>query len=364
VAALFAALAAAAQAVGVYLRERRLRSSAPALAVILAALAPVLALSVAFPEGGIEPFAFAALWPIPVIAAVAFIALPRDEVTLRAGVLLYGLGCILSYAVATPVGGNAVRLGTLFGGPFAALIWWRGRRRWLLAAALPLLYLQWQAPVRDVRLSAQDPSASSGYYQPLLSFLGRQPGPPFRVEIPFTAFHWEAYVVADRFPIARGWERQLDIKDNHLFYGGTLNAATYRAWLDRLAVRFVAVSDAGLDYSARGEAALIDSGLPYLRLVMHGRHWRVYAVSHPTPIAQRDAVLRSFGPDSLSLTAIRPGRVFLRVRYTPYWKLTQGSGCVSPAGDFTALTLRRAGPVKLVIGFSLARIGARSPRCN
>ena len=35
-----------------------------------------------------------------------------------------------------------------------------------------------------------------------------------------------------------------------LFYGGTLTAASYDAWLHQLAVRFVAVPDAPLDYSA------------------------------------------------------------------------------------------------------------------
>ena len=32
--------------------------------------------------------------------------------------------------------------------------------------------------------------------------------------------------MAPRFPLARGWERQLDIKYNHLFYGGALTPAT------------------------------------------------------------------------------------------------------------------------------------------
>jgi hypothetical protein len=56
--------------------------------------------------------------------------------------------------------------------------------------------------------------------------------------------------------------------------------------------------------------------------------------------------------------------VLARVRFTPYWKLENGSGCVAPAGDFTALTLRRAGTVRLVMDFSLDRILARTPRCT
>jgi hypothetical protein len=118
-----------------------------------------------------------------------------------------------------------------------------------------------------------------------------------------------------------------------------------------------------LDYSARAEVALIDRGLPYLHLVWHSRHWRVFAVSGPTPIV-RGATLRALGPDSLTIDAGAPGPVSVRVRFTPYWALSGGSGCVAPDGDFTRLTLRRAGEVRLIIRFALDRIGARSPRCN
>jgi hypothetical protein len=330
----------------------------------VAALVPVLILAVAFPEGGTEPFTFPVLWPILLIAVVALVALPRDEWVLRTGIVLYVLGCLASYAVASPVGSNVSRLGPLLAGPTAALLWWRRRAAWLLIAALPLLYIQWQAPVRDVRTSANDPSDNVAYWKPLLSFLSGQGGPPFRVEVPFTQFHFEAYHLAPRFPIARGWERQVDIKDNPLFYTGTLTPARYEHWLHQVAVRFVAVADVHLDYAGRQENALIDRGLPYLRLVARLPHWRVYAVRKPTPIVTGAATLRAIGPNSLTLAATRPGRAYLRVHFTPYWALGQGSGCVAPAGDYTALTVRRPGPVKLVISFSPGRIGSRAPRCS
>jgi hypothetical protein len=364
VAALFASLGGAAYAIGESVARRDLHTAWPGAAVVVGALTPVLLLTIAFPEGGTEPFTFATLWPIPVLAAIAIVALGAPEPTLRAGVALYALGCIVAYAVPSPIGSNAARLAPLLAGPLAALIWWKRHPLWLLTSAVPLIYLQLQAPIRDVSRSAEDPSASAGYYQPLLSFLARQGGPPFRIEIPFTSFHWEAYQVAPRFPLARGWERQVDIKYNHLFYGGALTPSSYEAWLHHLAVRFVAVPDSELDYSAHVEKALIDTGLPYLKLVMHSRHWRVYAVKDPTPIVQGAATLSSLGPNSLLMRARRPGTALVRVRFTPYWALAGASGCVYPAGDFTGLTLRRPGPVRLVIQFSLGRVRARSPRCS
>ena len=268
----------------------------------------MLALAVAFPEGGSEPFAFGSLWPVLAVCAVAVIALPRGERVLRLGALLYLTGALGAYAVTSPIGSNSVRLAALVAGPLAALVWWRPHPRLLVLAALPLLYLQWQPPVRDVINASGDPSATAAYWQPLLDFLRRQPGPPFRVEVPFTKFHMEAYRLAPEFPIARGWERQLDIKDNHLFYDGTLAPASYEAWLHQLAIRFVAVSDAPLDYSGHAERRLIDAGLPYLRPVFTSRHWRVYAVAGATPLLAGGGVaLTGIGPNSLSFTVPRPG---------------------------------------------------------
>jgi hypothetical protein len=154
------------------------------------------------------------------------------------------------------------------------------------------------------------------------------------------------------------------VRDNALFYGGALTARRYHAWLETNAVRYVAVAHAALDLSADREVAMIDRGLRYLRLVWRSPRFSVYAVAAANPLASGPAVLTAYGADSLTLRARAPGRVLLRVRFTPYWALSGGAGCVAPAGDFTAVDLRRAGTVRLVIAFSLARVGGRAPRCT
>jgi hypothetical protein len=357
VAALFLGLAAAGVAIGRTVERRA------GIAVLVAALLPVALLAEAFPEGGSEPFVFSAFWPLPLIALGLALVTPRRERVLLAGIGLYLLATVVSYAVPSAVGSNVTRLGELAAGPLAALLLWPRRRWLLLAAAVPLLYLQWHAPARDVA-QVGGPSTTNAYYRPMLAFLARQGGPPFRIEIPFTRFHWEAYAVAPRFPLARGWERQLDIKYNHLFYTRRLTAAGYEGWLHANGVRFVAVPDAPLDYSAVAERALIDRGLPYLTPAWTTAHWRVYAVSDPVPIVEGASTLRGLGPNWVSLTVNRPGNAYVRVHFTPYWALPPGAGCVAQAGQFTALKLRRAGSVKLTIRFSLARVGASSPRCG
>ena len=364
VAALFLALAGTAYALG----ERR----ASGLLVAGAAMAPVAALAIAFPEGGIEPFAFSSFWPVLAFAAVALVLVPREERTLRIGVVLYALGCTAAFLLDTPIGGNVVRLGALCAGPLAALVLWPRRKTALLLLAPFLLWWQWNAAVNDVRTASGDPSVQAAYYAPLLAALdraGAQGGAAGRIEIPFTRLHWEARHVAATIPLARGWERQLDLEVNPLFYGDQtgappLTAARYRIWLDHMAIRWVAVPDVRLDYSAKDEARLIARGLPYLRLVWQGAHWRLYEVRDPTPLVDPPARVLRTDTDSLTLTVPRPGTVGLRVRWTPYQAVTQGDACVEPDGDWTRLRVRRAGTIRLATRFSLGRIGSHAARCG
>jgi len=340
----------------------------PGAALIVAALAPVLLISWIFPQGGSEPFAFTTMLPLVGVSVIALILMPRELVRLRAGVALYAAATLALYLIPTPIGSNIARMGTFAALPLATLVCWGRRPRLLALVFLPLLYVGWSPSVRDGIAGAIDKTASTAFYRPLLRFLDRQaavPGAaPFRIEIPFTSFHWEAYEIATRFSLARGWERQLDIRDNHIFYGGRLTAGTYDRWLHDNAVRYVAISSADPDYSARAEVRLIDSGLPYLHQVFRSNHWRVYQVAGATPIVQAPAVLERLTAGSLTIRVPRPGTFELRMRFTPYWRLSEGAGCVAPDGSWTKLTVGRAEQVRLSTSFSLSRIGATSPRCS
>jgi hypothetical protein len=335
-------------------------------AIAGSALAPVLALSVAFPEGGSFPFVPLSFWPALAAALAVTLALPRDARVVRFGAMLYALAMIASFIFTTPMGGNVVRLGALFAGPVVAALLWQRDRRILALLALPLLYWQWVAPVDDWARSAGDPSVHARYYTGLLSFLSGRDGPPFRVEIPFTDNHWESRWVAPKVPLARGWERQVDRARNKIFYDGRpITAESYHHWLDDNAVRFVALADAPIDYSSAREAQLIRNGLPYLHQVWHDAHWRVYEVKHARPLARGAAVATALGTDSVTLEATRAGTVDLRVRYTPYWRLATGRGCVAPGRDgWTRLRVDAPGPVVLRASFALDRIDTSSPRCS
>jgi hypothetical protein len=362
VAAAFLALAFAAWG----LAERRLVTAA---ALAGAALAPAVALAIAFPEGGDFPFAADAFWPMLAATVVVGAVVWRDAArALRVGIVLYGLLLVVSAALSTPMGGNAARLGALLAGPVVVLALWPARRLALLLLVPALLYWQWSAPVDDVIHTVDDRSVQPSYYAGLLRFLeaqGRSPAQPFRIEIPFTDNHWESARVGPHVPLARGWERQVDRRVNGLFYDGRpLTAARYRRWLDHNAVRFVALADAPLDYSAAAEAALVRRGPSYLRPVWHDAHWRVFAVQGARPLAGDGARVTALDTDALTVEAPRAGRVGLRVRWTPYWRIVAGRGCVEPDGDWTALRLPAPGRVVVRADFALTRVRARSPNCT
>jgi hypothetical protein len=348
IAGLFLGLAAFAYALTV---ERR-----AGLAITAAALATPAAMALVFPDGGNEPFVFSSFWPVPLFALAFYAALPRRERTLRVAALLYAVGAVAAYVIPTPVGGNLVRLGALVGGPLLLM----SRRRLgppVIALLLALAAWQCSAAVRDIAYSAGDRATHASFYRPLNDFLARAGGAPFRVEIPFTFSHWETAEVSPRFALARGWLRSADVKYNHLFYGGKLDAATYRTWLSEHGVRFVAVARAKADYSARAELRLIASRPPYLRPLWSSRDWRVYEVTAPHPLG----VLR-LGVNDAVVRLGAPGAAIARVRWSPYWSAP--GACVEKAGEWTRVIASRPGSFRLRQSFSIARAFDHGRRCG
>jgi hypothetical protein len=337
------------------------RRAGAALAV--AAVAPPSVVALAFPDGGEGPFVFSAFWPVPLFALAFLFVVPARERALRIGAALYAVAAVADWAVSNPVGGNVVRLGALFGGPLLLCALLASRQR-IRAPAIALLVAfgvwQWSAAVRDVVQTWGDRATEASFYKPLDDFLGRANGEPFRVEIPFTFSHWESAEVSPRFALARGWLRPDDVDYNHLFYGGRLDADSYHHWLADHGVRFVAVPRAKPDYSARGELALVEGGLPYLRAVWQSREWKVYEVGRPRAMALGAQVV-GLGLDDATLRFRQPGTALVRIRWSPYWRAA--GACVEKDGEWTRVTSRRAGDIHLTQSFSPGRLFDHGPRC-
>ncbi|RLK12158.1 hypothetical protein DER29_5435 [Micromonospora sp. M71_S20] len=303
----------------------------------------------------------------------------------RVGALLSAAGVLAAALVHTPVGLNATRLAVMFALPLLAAAArpparttaWLARfaassaprpvgggrtgvgggtrvRGGVALAALLAAVCWWQPPVPPADLrSVDDPTSRAAYFAPLRAFLDGQ-RLTGRVEVPPTRNYWEAARLGE-VPLARGWLRQADIDRNPLFFttvpgaagtGVPLTAASYRDWLTDNAVQFVAVPGAPLSWVGRAEAELVAGGLPYLTPVWSGPHWRVWAVTDPAPIVGAPAELVAHDGASVTFRAPAAGTVPVRVRHSR-WLTASGGATVAAAGDWTAVTVPRAGQYRL-----------------
>lgn len=335
------------------------------------ALAVVASLNLAFPENGHFPFVFSSFIAVPLWCGAALLItrnLPGER-QFRAVLCGYLLAATAMWLLPNPLGGNAARLGALFGGPVLAAVLLshrplpqRGRLSWLAIAVVLVGSLYWQISpgIRDVAESSGDPSTRAAYYAPLREWLRSHGGRQVRIEVPPTRNHWEAAYLAPSFGLARGWLRQIEITHDDIFYQRPLTHRRYASWLRSNGVRTVALPDAQLDYSARAERALILSEPPYLRLRWTSAHWRVYEVRDPGPLLLGDGIsdgrLLHLGTESFAIRVTQPGRFIARVRWTPFWSISSGNACVGPAGNWTALRVPRPSTVRVAIDFTPGRV--------
>ncbi|MDQ3823409.1 MAG: hypothetical protein M3321_09240 [Actinomycetota bacterium] len=327
------------------------RLLAPGLAVCGAGLVQLL-LTRAFPGGGHYPYP-----PIELAAACAACAagaavtwnVERARV-LRSIFLVLLVASVAVYLVPTEIGENIARFRYLAFPLFVLAFSLRGfRPRWLAAATLALA-VWWNVnplAVSYARGSAE-PAADAAYWQPAIDFLHANLTPSYRVEAVDTAGHWAAvYLPRAGIPLARGWFRQDDFPHNGVLYS-ELGPRAYLTWLRGLGIRYVVLTTAPSDYSARGEAALLRSGRSGLRPVLRTSNVTIFQVPRPRPIVT--------GPARANVLAISQSRVLLSLsgagryriafRYSPYWQTS--AGCLTRGEDgMLRLTVRRRGPVLL-----------------
>jgi hypothetical protein len=283
----------------------------------------------------------------------------------RARVLLwlfvfYGMATVVSYAVPSAVGEAITRL-ELAALPIVvlalSLVAGHRRPRVLVVAALGLGAWLNVVPlassfVAGVRTSASDAS----YWHPAVTFLRAHQSPSYRVEAVDTVGHWPALHLARAgIPLARGWFRQDDFPQNALLYR-PLTRASYVAWLHTMAVRYVVLPDASLDYTAQGEAALLRSGRAGLKVALRARHVTIFEVPNPQPIVTGPGRARmvSLTENGAVLDVVRAGTYRVAIRYTPYWGVAPG--CARAARDgMTRVAVPRAGRVTLVVSWTAER---------
>jgi hypothetical protein len=327
------------------------------LALGVGAGVPMVAVAALFRDGGIQPFGMeAAKLVIAMSIAVIFLVPPRYR-AVRAGAMLSAIGLFALFLVPSPIGYNAARLTLLFAVPVVAAtanLSWRG-----LALALVLI-CWWQPPLVLGDLgNAGSRAAHRPFFQPLMDELGRL-RPVGRVEVVPLHDHWESTYVADTVPIARGWERQVDVGRNGLFYGrspeGTLTREGYLLWLYDNAVTYVALPvQARLDNWGQQEAALIDAPLPYLQFVWGNDDWQLYKVTSSQPLVSAPGVLVSSDATGVTFDLPRPGAVVIRVRWSRWLTLGGPGGCLTRADKWTVARIDKPGRYRLSSGWHVAQ---------
>jgi len=346
------------------------------------------ALPLVFPGAGYFPFGFTDFLVVLVICGLLASPLLQASRPVRVAALIYGAVSTALFFIPTQMGDNDIRFAAYIGVPLVICYLPRlveslerldvqkvahalGRSgRWHPARARPvghatalvlafaltggLVFWHWSPMAEALGGPANGPSSTPGFYKPLITELARlTKGRPVRVEVPPTDHHWESAYVAPAFPLARGWERQLDIAYNPLFYApGPLSAAAYRNWLLANGVSFVALPNAPLDYAAVAEVTLLRSGKANgLLQVWHSVSWRLWRVLGSGGLASGPAAVTSLSPRSVTAQFDRMGSSIIKVRWSAYWSLagpTARHACARPApGGWTVLSTSVAGTVEL-----------------
>ena len=330
-------------------------------AVLLAAAsaAGTAVVAIVFADGATMMFGRESAIRAILASLVVIAVLPRRHNAIRLGAAVNLAIVAGSWAIASPVGSNAERLGLIFAIPVvAAFAEWRMP---IAALAVVVAFFVQGPATPEIFKLAGAPATHTSYYRPLVAAI-RDLGPVTgRVEVPEMNGHWDAALLADQIPLARGWLRQLDTKLNDdVFFKHAPTADTYHAWLTTNAVQYVAVPDARLTPWGRREKAVVLAGLPYLREVWHDRHWRLYAVDGATRIVDKPGALVSMDAARVVLTAPQNATVRIRMRWFSWTTLNVNSGaCIESSGQQVLLHTGTEQPdgYRFVISSSLSTHG-------
>ncbi len=327
------------------------RPSLPAIAVPVAAVgaagATELVLWRLFPGGGDYPFSLAEAAAAVVFCVLGLVFTWRVE---GARVLQFVFGVYLvavvaSYLVPSAIGENVARL-RYAAIPLAVLVF--SLRRWRplpLGVAVLGIAIAWNVtPLAASYVHGEsDTTVNRTAWTRPVAYLHSHLKPGYRVEAVDTAGHWAAVYLADaHIPLARGWFRQDDFPVNAVLYS-KLGPGAYLRWLRSLGVAYVVLAHVPADYSARAEAKLVESGRAGLRPVFRTRTMTVYGVPAPQPIVTGPGSPRllALSDEQLRLRVPRGGTYRIAVRWSPYWRASDG--CLSSGKDGMLRLRTRAG---------------------
>ncbi len=313
-------------AVALFLQRRR-----PGAWALGIAPSVVVALSAwLFPFSGTQPMSFGSSALPLLYAALVFLLVPRQWVTVRITSAVYGLAVLLVWLISSQIGSNITRLSMLFAGvallaalPFAA----PRSRKWYAIVLAFVGFTGWIGfkTVDDVVHTT--PRASwARELAPLVNQLQEAGAERGRVEVVPARSHREASALAPYVNLARGWNRQADMERNPLFYDDTLNSANYHEWLKRWSVHYVVLPMDEPDGGGERERELVQRGMPYLKQIWGDANWKLFEVQDPSPLAEPNAEVELAAQGEMTLEVKEAGRILIRIPYSPWLSLVDEEG--------------------------------------
>ncbi|MFC6883006.1 MULTISPECIES: MFS transporter [Actinomadura] len=310
-----------------------------------------------FPFTGVQPISLTAI-VLPAITSVIAVLLcaPKQWVLIRVAAGVYLAGILLTWLIPSPVGSNVERLALLFGGMMLLVAVARapGRLRIGVLSLAFIVTAVWQVvkPVDDL-IHTEPAAEAAGHARGLIAEMKAQGADKGRVEVVPLRSHWESSGLTRDFILARGWNRQVDAERHEIFYKeGALTPASYRDWLHKWAVQYVVLPEQETDWSAGGEADIVQGGQPWLKQIWQDRYWRLYRVADPTPLVDSSATVARIDSDELVVDTRARGSVLLRIAYSPWLSVRDArgerQGCLAAEGDFVRMNV--PGPGRYHIG--------------
>ncbi|MFD4631244.1 MFS transporter [Streptomyces sp. NPDC058284] len=284
-----------------------------------------------FPFSGTQPMSFGSASLPLLFAALVYYAVPKQWKTVRITTAVYAAFVLGVWLINSQIGSNISRLAMSFAAValLAALPYAVPKsRKWYVIVVAVAGFTGWVGfkAIDDIVHTRSDASWTREV-APLVHELKERGAAKGRVEVVPARSHREASALPTYVQLARGWNRQADMERNPLFYDDTLNSANYHEWLQRWSVHYVAVPKGEPDGDGgKRETQLISDGLPYLRQVWVDTNWKLYEVTDPTPLAGPNAVVERAEQTEMTLRVQKPGRVTIRIPYSPWLSVVDAKG--------------------------------------
>jgi len=254
--------------------------------------------------------------------------------------LTFAAVAVLAWVVpANPVGGNFGRFFFVFGAPLLLTIRFTALRRFIVVPLVAgIAFGQLFVPAAHYVRVVEQPSARAQFFAPALAFAATHYDPNYRFHVVALNTHWEAYYFSIHdFPITRGWYRQADALHNELLNRQDFSEQEYVTWLRDMAVRYVFLPHAPLDFSGARETQILTTSAEF-HVVFTSPQWTVFELASPAPMIQPlrragEASMLSVGHESVSLDVTQSGGYLIKVSYSPFWRITDGAGTIAKGRD-------------------------------